>query len=140
MRRLAVVGMLACAAVLGACGSDSVTSSVPASMAGSWTLQSINGMNLPVTVTQSSGDSFALVSDVITADSAGAFTELTLIETTVSGQMAMDTVADAGTYKLSGTSVSLTFMSDSSTATGTLAGNTLSLGNGVGGSMVYARK
>ncbi len=142
MRRLAVVvGMVMLATGIAACGSDSVTSpGARPSMVGSWSLLSIDGVGLPIVVPQGGGDQLALVSDVITADSSGGFTEQTLIETTVGGQMAMDTVADGGTYALSGSNVALTFRSDSTTMLGTLAGDTLSLADGSGGSMRYARK
>ncbi len=141
MRRHAMVGVLALAAVLGACASDSVTSpTTPASMPGTWNLVSIDGAALPVIIAQVGSDNFQIVDDVITADSTGHFTELTTVQSLMNGQMATDTIADSGSWSVSGTSVALVFSSDGSTAIGTIAGSTLALSDPSGGAMIYSKQ
>ncbi len=141
MRRLLVTAVLALATVLGACGSDSVTNPVvQSSMAGRWSLVSMNGVGLPVIIAQVGEDNFQIVSDVITADSTGKFTELTMIQSLVNGQVAMDTIPDGGTWTVSGTSVAITFNSDGSTAIGSIVGNTLGLQDGAGDTMMYTKQ
>ncbi len=141
MRRLMVVGMVALAAGLGGCGSDSVTNPVvQSSMAGTWSLVSMDGYTLPFIVAQVGSDNFAILSDVITADSSGGFAELTTVQALVNGQVTLDTIPDGGTYVISGTSVGLTYKSDGSTAMGTVIGNTLSLTDGSGNALTYLKQ
>ncbi len=141
MRRLGVVAGLVLAAGLSACASDRVTNPVlNVSLAGTWTLEAINGFALPYVIAQVGSDGFEIVSDVITADSAGAFTESTVVQAIVNGQVTADTIPDAGAYEVSGSSVALTFASDSASAVGTIAGNALSLTEGSGAQMVYLRQ
>ncbi len=143
MRRLAVAVSLALAAVLGACSNaDSVTNPVVDSdLTGTWNLLSVNGYALPLIIAQVGSDNFAIVGDVITADSGGGFTEVTIVQATVNGQVAMDTIPDQGTYQVSGNTVQFTFASDSSIAQGTVVGTTtLNMQSGSGGVMTYTKQ
>lgn len=123
MRRLIPLVALAVAV---ACGSDSTTQPTMASVAGTWALQSVNGAPLPFTVTQSGSDKVELLSDVVTANINGTYTEVAQFRTTLNGQSTTNTETDAGTFVLNGTAVSL-----SSTQTGNingeLSGNRLTL-------------
>ncbi len=106
------------------------TSPTTASLAGTWTLQSVNGTPLPYVLAQSGPSSVVLVSDVITATAdtpnSGSFTRSTVVQTTANGAVTTQSPADAGTWTLNGTAVVLHFNSDGSTSTGTVSGNSIS--------------
>ncbi len=139
MRRLVLVVGLA--AGLAGCAVDKVTTpTVDASLAGTWSLQAINGYALPYIIAEVGNDGFEIVSDVIIADSAGSFNEAVVVQALMNGQVTADTIADAGLYQVSGSSVALTFASDSATAVGTVSGNALSLTEGSGAQLVYIKQ
>ena len=123
MRRLIPLVALAVAV---ACGSDSTTQPTMTSVAGTWTLQSVNGGPLPFTLTQTGSDKLELLSDVVTANSNGTYTEVAQFRTTINGQATTNTETDAGTFTLNGTAVNLSSPQTGST-NGVLSGNTLTL-------------
>lgn len=123
MRRLLPLVALAVAV---ACGSDSTTQPTVASVAGTWNLQSVNGSPLPFTLTQTGSDRLELLSDVVTANANGTYTEVAQFRTTVNGQSSTSTESDAGTFTLNGTAVSLTG-TQTGNINGALSGNTLTL-------------
>lgn len=140
MRRIASVLALTLATVLAACGSsDKATGPTAATLAGVWNLQTINGNNLPYPVVAVGADHIDVVSDVITANANGTFSQLTTLKITQSGQTQTQTQPDNGTWSLSGTAVTFSFQSDGSTGTGTLNGNTLTVAEG-GLSAVYKKQ
>jgi hypothetical protein len=108
------------------CGGDA-TGPTTASVAGTWSLQSINGIALPYVVAQTGGDKVEITGDVFTAVATGSFTQLTTVRTTLSGQVTTQSVADAGSWSMSGTAVTFQFNSNGSVGTGSLSGNTLTV-------------
>ena len=123
MRRLIPVVALAVAV---ACGSDSTTQPTAASVAGTWSLQTVNGSPLPFTLTQTGTDKLELLSDVVTAQPNGTYTEVVQFRTTVGGQTTTSSNTDSGTFTINGTAVVLSSAQTGST-TGQLSGNTLTL-------------
>ena len=123
MRRLIPFVALAVAV---ACGSDSTTQPTLASVAGTWSLQSVNGSPLPFTYAQTANDKREVVSDVVTASSNGSYTEVLQIRETLNGVATTTTSTDAGTFTLNGTAVTLNGNLTGIT-TGALNGNTLTL-------------
>jgi hypothetical protein len=113
--------------VAAACGSDSPTQPTATSVAGTWSLQTINGTALPYVVAQTGADKVELTSDVLTVVPSGSFTEITTLRVTQNGQVSTQSVPDAGSYTLNGTAVSFTFNSDGSSGTGSISGNTLTV-------------
>ena len=110
---------------LGTAGCSSDDSTGPdISVDGTWTLQTVNGSNLPYVVAQAGNDKVEVTADVLTVAS-GAFTELTTIRVTSGGAVTTQSIPDAGTYSINGTAVTFTFQSDGSTGTGTLNENSL---------------
>jgi hypothetical protein len=103
LRRLLPLVALAVAV---ACGSDSTTQPT-ASLAGTWTLQSINGGPLPATVTQTATDKLEVLSDVVNVSANGTYTETLQFRETLNGVSTTSTSTDAGTYTVNGTSVTL---------------------------------
>jgi hypothetical protein len=121
MRKLLAI----CAMLLAAgCGD----STAPAgSVAGTWTLKTVNGFSVPFVSQQGGGNTIELTSDVITATASGSFTQMTVVKTTTGGQVTIDSIPDAGTYTISGHTVTFDFTSDSPSGSGVLDGNTLTV-------------
>lgn len=137
MRRL--IALLLTVGLVG-CGSDATSPS--ASIAGTWSLKTVNGAALPFVILASGTDKEEIVSDVftLTANGAshGAFTQLSTYRLTQNGQVTSQSIPDAGTYTLNGSAVTLQFTSDGSSVTGSWSGNTITVGqSGVVG--VYQR-
>ena len=120
MRRLIPLVALAVAV---ACGSDSTTQPTIASLAGTWTLQNVNGSPLPFTLTQTGNDKLELLSDVVTASANGTYTENLQFRETVNGVATVSSESDTGTFTVNGTAVTLT-----GSQTGSIPGS-LSNGN-----------
>jgi hypothetical protein len=104
LRRLIPLVALAVAV---ACGSDSTTEPTTATLAGTWSLQSVYGNPLPVTLSQTSNDKLELLSDVVTASANGTYSESLQFRETLNGVATTSTSTDAGTFSLNGTAVTL---------------------------------
>ena len=121
MRRLF---LLALPIALTACGSDNTTTGITlASLAGTWSLQTVNGAALPFTISTANGMTVQLLSDTVTVAANGAFTSSEAVKTTVNGQSTTTTLPSTGTISLSGTLVSVAF-TGSGSGTGTLTSAT----------------
>jgi len=126
MRRL--VPLVLCFAL--ACGSDSTTTQpTTASLAGTWSLQNINGIALPFVLAQTATSKSEVLSDIVTATSGGTYTEVTQIRTTLNGQATTSTENDAGTYTVTGNAVVIR-SNDGSSASGTVNGTTFTISVG----------
>ena|SRR5438067_7463471 len=121
------------------CGGDSPTAPTLASVAGTWSLQTVNGGALPFVVSQTSTSKLEVISDVLIVALGGTFTETTTIRTTQNGAVSTQAQADAGTFVLNGTAVAFTFNSDGSTGTGSLSGNTMTVTD-LGFAFVYKKQ
>jgi hypothetical protein len=120
-----------------ACSNDS-TAPTPASVAGSWNLQSVNGTALPFVVTQTGTNKVEITADVLTATSSGSFTEITTLRTTQNSVATIQTGSDAGSYVLNGNNVTFQFQSDGSVGSGTISGSTLTVSE-AGLSLIYKK-
>ena len=138
MSRLAALSLLSLALALGACSADRTTGIAGGSLVGTWSLQSINNITLPYLLAQSGANKLELMSDVIDAADGGSFTDATIVRSTLSGAVTMDTIPNTGSYALAGSTATFTFDSDSSVAHGTLSGNRLTL-NDSGVNLLYTR-
>jgi hypothetical protein len=133
------VPTLICAAVLAAgCGSDSTAPK--ASIAGTWSLQTINGTPLPFTIQAQGANKEEVTADIVTLTNDGSFTELASLRFTINGAVTTQSVPDAGRYTLNGTAVVVTFNSDGTSATGSWDGsNTITIAD-QGFAEVYRRQ
>lgn len=123
MRRLiALFAFLAVAA----CGGDSATNSLSSSIAGTYTLRSVNGAVLPY-VEVVDNFKLELLSQTLTLTEGGSFNTQGTIRTTVNTQVSTTNFSDTGTYTRSGNALTLRTTSDSSTVTGTIAGGSLTV-------------
>jgi heat shock protein HslJ len=130
MRRLV---SLALALAVVACGSDdSSTTPTNSSVAGTWTLQTVNGAALPYTASPAP-TKVEILSNTVTATSAGTWTSATQVRTTIGTQAPVTaTQNDAGTYTLSGNNVAINSTANGAIGTGTISGNTLTLTQAAG--------
>jgi hypothetical protein len=139
MRRTAFVATMILAILSAAgCGGDS-TSPAAQSIAGSWTLQSVNGSPLPFIVPQTGADKLEVLSDVLVISGTGSFTQTTSTRTTTNGVPTTQSVVDAGSYTLNGSTVTLHFSSDGFIGTASWSGNTITTVTGEGLALVYKR-
>jgi hypothetical protein len=114
-------------ATVTACSKDSPTDP-NASIAGAYTLRTVNGNNLPFTVLQVGADKAEVLNETITVSDAGTFTQQGTFRFTESGVVTTEGYADAGTYTRSGTAVTFVFLSDGSSGTGTVSGGVITVG------------
>jgi hypothetical protein len=97
---LALVALVACG------GGDKATNPASDSIAGVYSLRSVNGSPLPYTF-QAGEDSYTLTSDVITIANGGTWSETFVFQQTVNGTISEQTGSDSGVWSRAGTSVSL---------------------------------
>ena len=129
MRRLRPIAL--CLAL--ACGGDATpTQPVTVSLVGTWTLHDINGLVLPVVLTQTATTKTEMLSDIVTATAAGTYTEVAEARTTVNGQATVSSHTDTGTYTVTGSAVVVHSNNDGSSINGTIKGNTFTIAaNGI---------
>ena len=129
MRRF--VPMVLCFAL--ACGSNAPpTQPVTVSLVGTWTLHDINGLVLPVVLTQTATTKTEMLSDIVTATADGTYTEVAEARTTVNGQATVSSHTDTGTYTVTGNAVVVHSNNDGSSINGTIKGNTFTIAaNGI---------
>lgn len=126
---------LGLALALAACGDGGTGPND--SVAGVYSLRTVNGANLPYIIAHTGQDKVELTADVLTLVEAGSFTEITTYRTTINGQATVDTEPDAGSFTRSGTAISFAFNSGSS-GTGTIGGGTITVAVS-GLSLVYRK-
>ena len=126
-------------AVVAACGGDSSTQPTPASVVGTWNLQTVNGSVLPYLVPQDDFEAVELTSDVLTVDAKGTFTQVSKFRVTQDGEWSMEFEPDSGSYQVNGTAVTFTYDSDRSSGIASLAGNTLTF-SAAGFALVYKKQ
>ena len=122
MRRLLLlalpIALLACG------GDDNSTAPTLASLAGTWNLTTVNGAPLPFTVASTASAKTEILSEVVTVESNGTFTQLLQPRNTINGQATVTTLPSSGTIALSGNLVTVN-VTGSGTLSGTLNSNTM---------------
>src|SRR5262245_11851535 len=86
-----------------ACAGDSSTAPPAEQLAGTWTLQTVNGAPLPFVIVQSATNTLEVLSDVCVIASTGSFTHTTTFRSTSDGVVTTESIPDTGSYTLSGT-------------------------------------
>ncbi len=119
-----------------ACGGDGSTGP-GASIAGAYSLTTVNGAPLPFVVQQAGTFKREITADTYTLAAGGTWTEVRAERTTSNGAVTTSTITDAGTWSGNGTSITLTSPASTSLS-GTVSGNTLSLSS-AGNTMVYTK-
>ena len=124
VRRIHVLAIALAFVTTGCSKKDSPTS--PATIAGTYTLRTINGSPLPYVVLVVGADKVEAVDDAITLSDAGTWTEFGHVRTTISGVATTTTINDAGSYVRTGTAITLT-SPQSGPLSGTVDNGTLTL-------------
>jgi len=120
MRRLIA---LVLALTFVACGSDDSTEPSNSSVAGTWSLQTINGSPLPFTLSPAP-TKIEILSATAVINSNGTWTSSSQTRTTLGTQAPTTTTeTDNGTYTISGSTIALR-SSDGTVESGTVSGNT----------------
>lgn len=112
-------------ALLAACGGDSATSPTSQSLAGTYTMRTVNGSPLPFVV-QSGTTKITITADVMTVADGGTWSETGAFTLTVNGSSTSQVISDGGTFVRAGATVS--FLNGNQTAyTGSFTGSGFTL-------------
>jgi hypothetical protein len=105
LRNLAAAFTLATAAI--ACGGDDSTGP-STSIAGTYTLRTVNGGNLPYTLIQIGQDKLEIIAGAISLNADNTFSDRITIRTTEGGIPDEEEFIAVGTYTVNGNTVTLT--------------------------------
>jgi hypothetical protein len=136
MLRRSFLSALAAIALLAACG-DSGTGPDDTNIAGSYTLQTINGNSLPWRL-GGGNDWFEFTSGSGNINADGTFTLTYNWRESISGQVDAGSEPLVGTYTRNGNAITFTEASTGDTATGTISGRQISVTSG-GFVLVFVR-
>lgn len=134
-RKVAAIGMLGLAAA--ACGGGDDGINEPASIAGTYNLQTIDGQAPPVVVYEEPGFKVEITSGNFILAASGSFSTTIGWRLTENGVVTTETESFPGTYTVNGSTVNFAY-SDGDSDSATLAGNTLTFTDG--GSTAVFRK
>jgi hypothetical protein len=121
--------LAALAMLLVACGGDNVTG--PKSVAGSYTLRTVNGATLPATYYQDNTEKDQFFGGTITLAADHSWTGTLSVDATAipsGASLFHGPVPIHGTYSLNGNTVNLTDGENALSFTGTVTGGTMTLG------------
>jgi hypothetical protein len=114
MRRVLSAIALSLALVVAGCINDSIiiptgtpVSAGDGGVTGTYSLRTVNGVNLPFAVV-SGPDTVALLDDVVTLTAGGTWTEIGHVLQSLSGVRSTRTLVDQGTYTSTATTITLT--------------------------------
>lgn len=125
MRRFIPVVFASLALAATACGGGD--SSGPASIAGTYTLQTVNNAQLPFTTDEDATYKAEILSWVVTLNDNRSYSYVFRGRSTDNGQPTENTITSTGTYTVSGSTVDMFDPSDNSNLTATVDGNTLTI-------------
>ena len=125
MRRL--IPALLAGLVLSATACGGGDSSGPASIAGTYTLQTVNNAPLPFTTSQDATYKAEILSWVVTLNEDRSYSFVFRGQSTDNGQTTVNTITSTGTYTVSGSTVDMFDPVDNSNLSATLNGNTLTI-------------
>ena len=126
MRRLIPVLLGALALTATACGGGD-SSTAPTSVAGTYTLQSVNNAPLPFTTSQDATYKAEILSWVMTLNDNNNFTHIFRGRSTDNGQVTESTITGGGTYTRSGATVDMYDSSDNSHLQATVSASTMTV-------------
>ncbi|MES2521665.1 MAG: lipocalin family protein [Gemmatimonadota bacterium] len=137
MLRRSLLSFVICLVAL-AC-SDTTSPGSNRGEVGTWRLQTINGLPLPFTLEGAGANRVDVTAESMTLVAPGRVTMVTAFRVTEGGNVSTESVPDAGTYSVNGSTVTFKFDSDGSTPTATVNGDTMTLGD-IGLTFVYRRE
>jgi len=137
MRKMFATLFTVAAVLLAGCGGDAATPPIPASLAGTWNLSTVNGTPLPFVV-QLANPKIEILSDQLVLSESGTFAQSIMARQTSGGTITMQNIEDGGTYQANGTFATFTF-NDGSQGTGNVDGKSLTVAD-VGYALVYVKQ
>ena len=108
-----------------ACLGEGLTGS--STITGDYTLRSINGSPLPYTISGSGANRTEIVGEVITLYQGGTYARSRDSRIVVDGQMTSESSAEAGSYTLLGTSVTMVNGANGQTTLASINANTMTI-------------
>ncbi len=137
MRVFMKVAAMAVIALTAACGGGDDGINEPASIAGTYNLQTLDGQAPPVVVVDETGFKLEIVSGNFVLAGNKTFTTNVVFRITADNAVSTEAESFSGTYMVTGSTVAFTY-SDGDIDSATLAGNTLTFTDG--GSTAVFRK
>jgi hypothetical protein len=125
MRRLIAVLFAGLALTSTACGGGD--SSGPPSIAGTYTLQTVNNAPLPFTTSEDATYKAEILSWVVTLNANNTYSFVFRGRSTDNGVPTENTITSTGTYTVSGSTVDMFDSVDNSSLTATVSGGVLSI-------------
>jgi hypothetical protein len=126
MRRFIPILLGALALTATACGGGD-SSTAPTSVAGTYTLQSVNNGPLPFTTDQDATYKAEILSWVVTLNDDKSFSHVFMGRSTDNGQITENTITGAGTYTHSGATVDMFDPTDNSHLRASVSGSTMTV-------------
>ena len=126
MRRFIPVLLGALALTATACGGGD-SSTAPTSIAGTYTLQSVNNAPLPFTTSEDATYKAEILSWVVTLDDNNGFSHVFKGRSTDNGQTTQTTITGAGTYTVFGSTVDMFDPTDNSHLQASVSGSTMTI-------------
>ncbi|MGK2934051.1 MAG: lipocalin family protein [Gemmatimonadaceae bacterium] len=124
MHKTLMVALTAASLALVGCGKDA-TDPTSASVAGTYTLRTVNGSPLPYVTSQDETYTAEIVSSVLTLREDFSYAWAFTGRSTDNGQTTTNSESFPGTYRISGHTITLTDAEGS--IPGTLSGNTITI-------------
>lgn len=120
---------------------DDSTSAVPATpFIGVFTLQTVEGSGLPVTLVQSGNSSVSLLADQLTIADGGTWSEQFTRKVVTNGQLGTQAGVDSGTWLQKGSTLTLfSRLNNDIPYNGTFAGNALTLDIPEGSTFLFVK-
>jgi hypothetical protein len=125
MRSFIPVMLGALALTATACGGGDSTA--PASIAGTYTLQTVNNAALPFTTSEDETYKAEILSWVVTLNANNTFSHVFQGRSTDNGTVSVNTITGSGTYTISGSTVDMIDASDNSHLQATVSGSTMTI-------------
>ena len=125
MRKLIPILVGALALTATACGGSDSTA--PPSIAGTYTLQSVNNAALPFTTSEDATYKAEILSWVVTLNGDNTFSHVFRGRSTDNGLTTENTITSSGTYTRSGATVDMIDNSDNSRLQASVSGSTMTI-------------
>ena len=144
-RTLATAALALLTLAAGACGGDDDSTGPNGSIAGTYTLQTVNGSPPPITVFELGDDKIEVTGASVVINENGTFSATSTVRETDAGQVTTSSSVCSGTYTRSGSTVTFTEPDSNNedcggSYTGTWSnGNTLTIAFGPGLQAVFRK-
>ena len=135
------IGLAALFAGIAACGDDGdATGTSGTSIFGTYTLQTVDGTNLPFVLFQIGNDKLEITAGSVRLNSDNTYSLSISLRVTQAGTVTTETDTGAGTFTATGSTIQFSDPGDGSGSfTGSISGNTLTIIDDVGFTFVFGK-